>query len=46
MVHVHELYHRDCALRYFGGVLELSKLLFRRLIGQFDVKKGKFQGDI
>ena len=44
MVHVHELYHRNCALRYFGGVLELSKLLFRRLIGQFDVKKANFRG--
>ena len=42
MVHVHELYHRNCALRYFGRVLELSKLLFRRLIGQFDVKKVNF----
>ena len=30
-------------LRYFEGVQELSKLHFKRLIDEFDVKKGKFQ---
>ena len=34
----------EFALRYVGGVLELRKLDFRGLKGQFDVKKANFRG--
>ena len=32
----------NCALKYIAGVLELRKLDFRGLKGQFDVKKANF----
>ena len=36
--------HGYCTLRYIGGVLELRKLDFRGLKGQFGVKKANFRG--
>ena len=44
MAYFYGLCHRNCALRYIGGVLELRKLDFRGLKGQFDVKKANFRG--
>ena len=44
MAHFHGLCHRNCAQRYVGGILELRKLDFRGLKGQFDVKKANFRG--
>ena len=44
MVHFHGICHRNCVLEYVGGVLELRKLDFRGLKGQFDVKKANFRG--
>ena len=44
MTHFHGLCHENCALRYVGGILELRKLDFRGLKGQFDVKKANFRG--
>ena len=44
MAHFHGLCHRNCAQRYVGGILELRKLGFRGLKGQFDVKKANFRG--
>ena len=44
MAHFNVLCHGNCALRYIGGVLELRKLDFRGLKGQFDVKKANFRG--
>ena len=44
MTHIHGLCHGNCALRYVGGILELRKLDFRGLKGQFDVKKANFRG--
>ena len=44
MAHFHGLCHRNCALRYIGGVLELRKLDFRGLKGQFDVKGANLRG--
>ena len=35
----HESCHGNCALRYFGGIVKLSKLGFRCPNGQFEVKK-------
>ena len=44
MASFHGLCHGNCALMYVGGVLELKKLIFRGLKGQFDVKKANFRG--
>ena len=44
MAHFHGIYHGNCTLKYVGGVLELIKLDFRDLKGQFDVKKANFRG--
>ena len=44
MAHCHGLGHGNCVLRYAGGVIELRKLDFRGLKGQFDVKKANFGG--
>ena len=44
MAHFHGLCHRNCTQRYVGGILELRKLDFRGLKGQFDVKKANFRG--
>ena len=44
MAHFYGLSHRNCALKYVGGILELRKLDFRGLKGQFDVKKANFRG--
>ena len=44
MTHFHGLYHRNRALRYVEGIVELVKILFRGLKGQFYVKKANFRG--
>ena len=44
MVHFHIICHENCSLKYVGGILELRKLDFRGLKGQFDVKKANFRG--
>ena len=44
MAYFHGMCHGNCALRYVGGILELRKLDFRGLKGQFDVKKANFRG--
>ena len=44
MAHFHGVCHGNCSLRYVGGILELRKLNFRGLKGQFDVKKANFRG--
>ena len=44
MAHFHGFCHRNCALWYIGEVLELRKLDFRGVKGQFDVKKTNFRG--
>ena len=44
MAHFHGIGHGNCALSYVEGVLELRKLDFRGLKGQFDVKKANFRG--
>ena len=46
MTHFLGIYHGNCALRYAGGVLEVKKLDFRGLKGQFDAKKANFRGPI
>ena len=43
MAHFHGIGHGNCALSYVEGVLELRKLDFRGLKGQFDVKKANFR---
>ena len=43
MVYFYKLYHRNCALRYVGWVLELRKLSFRGLKCQIDAKKAYFR---
>ena len=43
MAHFEEVCHRNCALMYVGGVLELIKIYFRGLKGQFVVKKANFR---
>ena len=43
-VYFHGVCHRNCALKYVGGILELRKLLFGGQKGQFDVKKASFRG--
>ena len=44
MTHFLGICHGNCALRYAGGVLEVKKLDFRGLKGQFDAKKANFRG--
>ena len=44
MAHFHGIGHVNCALSYVEGVLELKKLDFRGLKGQFDVKMANFRG--
>ena len=39
MAHFHVVCHRNYALKYVGGVLEVRKLDFRGLKCQFDVKR-------
>ena len=46
MTHFLGICHGNCALRYAGGVLEVKKLHFRGLKGQFDAKKANFGGPI
>ena len=46
MVHVHDICHKNYALRCAGGVLELRKIDFRGLKDTFDVKKTNFRGPI
>ena len=46
MTHFLGICHGNCALRYAGGVLEVKKLDFRGLKGQFDAKKANFGGPI
>ena len=38
----HGLCHGNCVLRHVLEILQLKKLCFRGLKGQFDVKKGHF----
>ena len=40
------LCHRSCTLGYIGEVLDLRKLDFMSLKGQFDVKKAIFIGPL
>ena len=44
MVYFLGIFHGNCDLRNVEGVLEFSKLDFRDLKGQFDVKKANFGG--
>ena len=44
MTHYHGICHRNFAPRYVGVVLELQKLDFRGLKGQFDAEKANFGG--
>ena len=44
MAHFNGLCHGNCALRHVGESLEIRKLDFRGLKGQFDVKKVNFKG--
>ena len=44
MTHFHGIFYGNCALRYVGWVIEVTKLDFRGLIGKFDVKMGNFRG--
>ena len=44
MTHFYGVCHKNCALRYVGWVIEVTKLDFRGLIGKLDVKKGNFRG--
>ena len=44
MTHFHGICHGNCDLGYVEGVLDFSKLDFRGLIGQFDVKMANFRG--
>ena len=44
MVHFHRMCHDNCALKYVQGILELRKVYFKGLKGQFDVKKANFGG--
>ena len=44
MPHFLGICHENCALRYVGWVIEVTKLDFRGLIGKFDVKMGNFRG--
>ena len=39
VAHFHGLCHRNCTVRYIGGILVLRKLDFRGFKGQRDVKK-------
>ena len=43
MAHFNGLCHMNCDLKHIGGILELRKLDFRRLKGQFDVKKANLR---
>ena len=44
MAHLYGICHRNCALKYDGGILELRKLDFMGLKVQFDVKKANYKG--
>ena len=44
MAHFHGICHGNCALKYIGGILELRKIGFGGLKGQFNVKKANFRG--
>ena len=44
MTHFHGIFHGNCALKYVGGILELRKLGFRGVKGQFNVKNDNFRG--
>ena len=44
MAQFHVVCHRNYALKYVGLILELRKLHFRGLKGQFDVKNANFMG--
>ena len=44
MAHFHGICHKNCILRYVEAFLDFSKLYFRDLKGQFDVKKTDFRG--
>ena len=44
MAHFHDLCHGNCALKYIKEIVELRKLDFGGLEGQFDVKKVNFRG--
>ena len=44
MTHFHGICHRNCDLRYVGGVLEFKKLDFMGLKCQLDVKNANFRG--
>ena len=44
MAHFHGIYHGNCALKYIGGILELRKIGFGGLKGQFNVKNDNFRG--
>ena len=44
MAHFHGICHGNCPLKYVGGILELRKLDFRGLKGQFNVKNANFKG--
>ena len=45
-VNFHESCHGNCVLSHIGEILELRKLNFMGLKGQFDVKKANFRGVI
>ena len=44
MTYFQGLCHGNCALGYVERILQLRKLDFRGLKGQFDVKKANFRG--
>ena len=44
MAHFHDLCHGNCTLKYIKGILELRKLDFGSLEGQFDVRKADLRG--
>ena len=44
MAYFHRIRHMKCDLKYVGEDLELRKLGFRGLQGQFGVKKANFRG--
>ena len=44
MTHFHGISHENYVLKYVGGTLELRKLDFKGLKGQFNVKNAHFRG--
>ena len=44
MTHFQRIYHENPAFKYFGRILDLRKLDFRRVKEHFDVKNANFLG--